>query len=429
MKFEMVESFKDTNWILRDYRKLASLDESIEITKENLDNDIIAKIAGRNYLEKEQVIEALLGQKEPITSNEVVTEDIKSDVIEEQLTEDTIGDAAEKELADKVDAEIVDDSDDVKKELDRALATARRLQRRGKTDGFVNILLTGEAGVGKTARCKQWAKERGINLYIRKAMDLDTTDMGGAITPDKEGKKVNRLTSSEWDPLDRPNSVLFLDELNRAASDVRGQLLTLINNHTVSDIHSESGERFLPNFLFTIAAINPSGADYEVGELDDAEKDRFKEVPVIANKRSLLKYLVKAFDEDIAKETDEEELLVLKGQKELVVTLLSHRDFKFDTLADKNKAKEQNQTKHLSPRSFETAINNCDGTKDDLLSVWGSNCGMSSKSMVERILRNYVDIKDKANQALEGETESEIFASDTPLSAKLKARLNKQQNN
>ena len=412
MKFNMTEDFKPDNWILRDYRRLAALDESVEITKDNIDESIVSRIAGRNYLEKEAVVEALLGES-------------LSESAEQLVESPTIGDEAEK-LADKMDADVVDNSDEVFAELNRALATNQRLLRRGKKDGFTNILLTGPAGVGKTSRVKQWAAKNGVNLYIRKAMDLDTTDMGGAITPDKEGKKVNRLTSVEWDPLDRPNSVLFLDELNRAASDVRGQLLTLVNNHTVSDTHEPSGERFLPNFLFTIAAINPAGADYEVGELDDAEYDRFTEVPVIANKRSLLKYLTAEFDKDIAACKDEEDLKVLKGQKQLVVTLLSHRDFVFDTMADKEKQKEAAQRKSLSPRSFEAAINNCDGTKADLLHVWVSACGASSKSMVERILANYKDIDDKANDALEFESESEIFNSKPKLSSRIRDRLAKQ---
>lgn len=412
MKFKLTEekNVSKTSWIASDYKKLANLDESAVVAKEDIDSDVVTKVAARNYLEKEEVVEAILEEKEALTEAP------------------TIGDSAEQEVADKIDAEVVDDEDDVKKELDRALATAKRLQKRGKKDGYSNILLVGEAGTGKTSRCKQWAQERGVNLYVRKAMDLDVTDMGGAITPDKEGKKVNRLTSSEWDPLDRPNSVLFLDELNRAAPDVRGQLLTLVNNHTVSDIHSESGERFLPNFLFTIAAINPSGADYEVGELDDAEYDRFKEVDVVANKRSLLKYMISSFDKDIAASTDEEDTKILKGQKQLAVTLLSHKDFKFDTLADKAKAKDNGQRKSLSPRSFEAAINNCDGTKNDLLAVWGSNCGMSSKAMVERILKDYKDIEDKANDALKGGTESEVFSTAKPLSSRLRDRLASQGN-
>ena len=286
MKFKMVENVSSE--YVKQYRKLAQLNDDEKITNENLNRDALTKVASENFLERDKLTEMLL-------------EDA-----------DTIGAAAEA-VANKIDADVVTEEDDVKKELDRALATNKRLQRVGKTDGWANILLTGEAGIGKTARVKQWAKERGVNLYIRRASDLDSTDMGGAITPDKDAKRVNRLTTSEWDPLDRPNSVLFLDELNRAASDVRGSLLTLINNHTISDIHDPSGERFLKNMLFTVVAINPADGRHNVDELDSAEYDRMKEVPVVANKRSLRKYLLDQFDKFIAEETDEAEKLVLEG--------------------------------------------------------------------------------------------------------------------
>jgi hypothetical protein len=46
--------------------------------------------------------------------------------------------------------------------------------------------------------------------------------------------------------------------------------------------------------------------------------------------------------------------------------------------------------------------------------------------MVERILANYKDIDDKANQALEFESESEIFNSKPKLSSRIKNRLAKQ---
>ena len=255
-------------------------------------------------------------------------------------------------------------------------------------------------------------------------MGLDVTDMGGAITPDKMNEFVKRLATTEWDHLEEPKSVLFLDELNRAAADVRGSLLTLINDHLVEDPRTKGGKRYLENFMFTIISINPAGADYNVDELDDAEYDRVFELNVLANKRSLLKHLVAQFDADLAQPKLRDELRKkLMGQKQLAVTLLSHKDFKFETLQDKAKNKDNGQRKSLSPRAFETAINFCDGTKDDLLRDWANECGASSKSMVERILRDYKDIDDKANDALKFGTESEIFSTTKPLSSRLRDRV------
>ena len=404
-KVKMVEDFDqsqiDNSWIVEDYKKFACV-ESVD--KNNINQEVVNKICAANYLEE-------------------------SIVIEELLKEATLGDEAEK-VAKDIDADIInanEPKDEVFDELDRALATAKRQAKRGRTDGFSNILLVGPAGTGKTSRVKQWAAQRGINLYIRKAMDLDITDMGGAITPDKEGKKVNRLTSREWDPLDRPNSVLFLDELNRASSDVRGQLLTLVNNHTISDINEPSGERFLPNFLFTVAAINPANADYATDELDDAEYDRFKRLDITLNKAGLKKFLHDGFEKDLQSiDPEDEDYIVIKGQQALADTLLGDKTFRFDDVQTVAKDKQNGQTKHLSPRTFEAAINNCDGTKADLLKVWSKNCGQSSYSMVERILKNYKDIDDKANSVFKDEEEEEIFKKPQTNMDKIWAELGKQ---
>lgn len=51
----------------------------------------------------------------------------------------------------------------------------------------------------------------------------------------------------------------------------------------------------------------------------------------------------------------------------------------------------------------------CDGTKDDFLDLWSSMVNPLKKSTVEGILANYVDVDDKANDALKTETDSQVF--------------------
>ncbi len=128
-----------------------------------------------------------------------------------------------------------------------------------------------------------WARKNGINLVSKKCATMDETDLGGAMSPDTENKGVaQRLTTDDFDSLDKPNSVLFLDEYNRARAEVRTPLMELINNHIIPDNRHASGNRFLPNFLFTIAAINPPNGRYNTDEMDDAENTRFSHVNVIA---------------------------------------------------------------------------------------------------------------------------------------------------
>ena len=70
---------------------------------------------------------------------------------------------------------------------------------------------------------------------------------------------------------------------------------------------------------------------------------------------------------------------------------------------------ENPSSRYLNPRSLEDALRDCDGTKDDLIAEWNDICGHSTLNMVKSILKNYVDVKDKANDALKGGTKSSVF--------------------
>lgn len=55
------------------------------------------------------------------------------------------------------------------------------------------------------------------------------------------------------------------------------------------------------------------------------------------------------------------------------------------------------------------AVDYSDGTKSDFLDVWNHYCNPKKKRVIEDILGDYVDIDDKANDALKGGTESSVF--------------------
>lgn len=324
----------------------------------------------------------------------------------QSLQEDSVVQAA-KAYANKTDSDIVYDEDSLEAALDdayKANMRNKKLEARGQEPGvWNNILLAGEAGVGKTARVKQWIKSKpNLRLYIKDAKGMDPADIGGAVAPDKEtGKRAIKLSSDEFNDLDfRPDDdryvVLFLDELNRAAADVRGSLLTLINDHEVPDADVVGGERYLPGLLFTVAAINPGGGDYNVDDLDAAERSRFSMVTVTADNRATLRFLLSKYDKQLELEDDEDEMLEIEGRKAIAKKLLNDPTFRFDDSEEIAQAQET-QTNILNPRSLEQCLSICDGTKKSFLKWWDRTCNPTKKGIIENILHDYKDIDNKAN--------------------------------
>lgn len=345
---------------------------------------------------------------------------LTSDLDETFLEDTNLTEDADSKVSNGSSIEI--NEGDMEKVLNRALKVNKANVKLGLNE-FVNILFEGAAGVGKTARIEAWARNNGVNLVSCSASTMDETDLGGAISPDKDRGEVKRYSSVEFDQLDEPNSVLFLDELNRAPSSVAGTMLTLINNHTIIDPRVKGRARKFKGFLFTIAAINPStGADYDVEVLDQAMLDRFVRVEVKNDPQSARNYFVKTFDK-LAKsakaEGDEEEAEAYLGRKNLADALLSHPDFDFEV--DPNSGNDGDPRKTFSTRSLMGLLLFCDGTKQDFLDKWDSRCKHSKKEMAIRILNDYKDKNDKANDALfNHETESELFTKKESAAERLK---------
>ena len=348
--------------------------------------------------------------------------------IKRLLTEDTLEQAVKRDVmsaSSEIRNDVVADAtkkSEVERALDKVLKASRRAQRNGSKE-FQNLLLIGRAGVGKTAIVKRWARENGINLVDKDAKTMDPTDLGGIQFADMEHPgEATKLRSNELDALQKPNSVLFLDEYNRAPSDVRGSLLSLVNNH---ELVSGKETMEFPNLLFTVAAINPPNANYNTDQMDAAERSRFYQVWVEAEPDVLLDFLVKKhFKPQLAVADDAEEAREIEGRIKLATTLLSSKEFAFDTEEDEDRVTEVDPSAPiLNPRSFTKALEMSDGTKDDFLDVWNHMCNRDKKPMVERILSNYVDVEDKANDALkrykDGEEVASAFAKKTDWWSKL----------
>ena len=400
--------------------KIINLNESIYKSRHpKKARERYRKLMGMEMNEKVEKVDDWAVNKVAVECNESpdrikewLNEDIEEEEKEEEvvLTEadeddDVTIDAHNKKAAAEVDAVAQIDEDTskgvIEKTLDRLLKVNKLNAKRGHGH-FNNVLFEGAAGTGKTSRIVAWAKENGINLVIKKANELDTSDFG-VVTHDTGADYATKVRTSEFDLLDKPNSVLFLDEYNRAPANVRATMLTLVNDHIILDPQAENGYKFFPNFLFTIAAINPYSASYETKQLDPAEMSRFRHVSVPNEPNVVLSYFNKKYDEWIAQDEAEGDMETAKedkGRKAILNKLLSHPEFNFDDEEDEMKVMEEGNRLPLNSRSLESLISDSNGTKEDFLNLWNDYVNNFKKPMAELILKDYVDIDDKANQAI-----------------------------
>ena len=355
--------------------------------------------------------------------------------VEKNLLE---ADSAAAQVADAIGAdEVVKVDSDLDKEdlgeiyrvLDASLKTAKGKQILAqKTNSFPkdfpNVLFIGGAGIGKTAQIESWAKDRGVKLFTLQGSSLDAADMGGLPTiQDIDGKvRAQKVGTGILDQLDRPNSVLFLDELNRARQDVRAALLQLINEHKVQDFTADDGMRRFPNFLFTIAASNPAGkAGYQTYELDQAEKGRFRNVNVKADNAQTLKYLYNHYKDEAALFGDEYPDLAAEslGRAELAKTIIGNASFVFDDENDIEEYEDNEDWNGLAttPRNITLLLDNSDGTKASVLKMWHQYCNSMQEPTIKRILSNYKDVDNKANSVFKQGTQSSLLNKKSGLDA------------
>lgn len=313
---------------------------------------------------------------------------------------------------------------DVEKVLQRALNNAIESIEDGTTEmgAFPNVLIYGLAGFGKTAKVKAFCRQHNLNIFECDAKSLDIATVGGIPYP-KTDPKTGEITQSPigsryWDGLNKPNTVLYLDELNRTGPAVRGSLLTLINEHTLPMTIEDpkTGEiknvKHYPNILFTVVSINPADDIFQDNEdLDPAMISRHVSVieqgPDI---RDFLSHLTNVY-------TSIENNMYLKperkvkymGQFEIAKALLTAKGFEFDE-ADDVRAIYYDKTRignYLNYRSFYSILRNCDGTKKDYLEALSfSGLSKTKITMIKNILATYTDKVTVGNMLFNKNTSS-----------------------
>lgn len=378
--FSAAEATRRTKQRLNDYRNYAGLKDTDKVAEENFDDYALNRVSRQYSIPVEALKKELLAT--------------------EAVNAKTLEDVANAK-ADIENPNVVKETGQIENILDWALDYNLE-QKEAGLNNYQNVLLIGEAGTGKSSRVKAWAKANNINLITVRAAGMDDTDLGGAMGISKSGDTVQRLASTEFDDLNEPNSVLFLDEYNRAPKTVRTNLLELINSHEVPDPRVKGGQRVLDNFLFTVAAINPANANYDTDVLDMAERTRFRNVNVQADPENLLNHLTKTLDHMIEVAKTPERKLRAEGRKALAQTLLApDSGLEFDSQEDVDKLKEEDPDGlALNARTLTELIMGSDGTKADLLNKWNEYTNRFKKADAKRILSNYVDVTDKANAAI-----------------------------
>ena len=130
------------------------------------------------------------------------------------------------------------------------------------------VLLRGRHGVGKSEVVYQVAEDLGLPVVERRASQMTEGDLIGL--PKTDGD-VTSFCPPDWfqEACDNP-VVLFFDEVDRAVTEVRQGLFEL------TDSRKLFGKRIHPDTVI-IAAVNGGehGSQYQVGEMDPAELDRW----------------------------------------------------------------------------------------------------------------------------------------------------------
>ena len=140
-------------------------------------------------------------------------------------------------------------------------------------DARLPVLVRGRHGVGKSEVVYAIAKQRGLPVVERRASQMTEGDLLGL--PDtadlSDGRKATTWNAPDWlvtactEPV-----VLFLDEVDRATMEVRQGLFELTDSRKINGWHLH------PEPLI-VAAVNGGehGSQYQVGEMDPAELDRW----------------------------------------------------------------------------------------------------------------------------------------------------------
>lgn len=147
----------------------------------------------------------------------------------------------------------------------------------------LSVILWGPTGIGKSSIVKQLAKELNYKLTDIRLSQREAVDILGMPYTAKakiNGKEMDALSHHppEWflRSLMEGNTVLFLDELNRARPEVLQAVFELALDRKLNGVK-------LPDSVLIVSACNPPDARYDTVDFDDALTARFMHLHVKTN--------------------------------------------------------------------------------------------------------------------------------------------------
>lgn len=129
----------------------------------------------------------------------------------------------------------------------------------------ISLFIWGSHGVGKSSLVKQVAEELGIGFIDFRCAQIEAVDLRGL--PDKSPHGTTQFLPPDELPREG-QGIIFLDELNRANSEVLSAAFQLVLDRKI-------GKYQVPEGWSIVCAGNFNNGDYHVTELDPAFRDRF----------------------------------------------------------------------------------------------------------------------------------------------------------
>lgn len=168
-------------------------------------------------------------------------------------------------------------------------------------DTTVSVLVEGDHGIGKSESVYAFADRNNFHVEPLFLSHQEVADLIGIPTLERSADDFALTTWSKPIWLHRMEQaakegkrcVLFLDELNRAQTEVRQASLQLVLDKQIHEHHlpktTVNGVTF---GTFVIAATNPADGFYQVDELDPALLDRFLHYNLKVNADSWIEWAI-----------------------------------------------------------------------------------------------------------------------------------------